>query len=103
MHDQHADKLFDVYAEVSGKTSNSLSACWSCIAGRIGVTPSLAHHRMVDSELANGWNSGGCGFCSGLGMTPTDFRMPFSTPAPYFAVVSTVHGVSPAGIFQYLP
>ena len=33
--------------------------------------PSLAQKRTVFSELAKGWNSGGCGFCNGLGTTPT--------------------------------
>ena len=57
------------------------------------MTPSCAHQRIVFSELANGWKIGGCGFCSGFGTTPTDLRMPFSTPLPHFAVVSSVHGV----------
>ena len=58
---------------------------------------------MLFSELAKGWKIGGWGFCTGLGTTPTDLRMPFSTPAPHLSVASSVHGVSPAGIFQYFP
>jgi hypothetical protein len=69
----------------------------------MGVMPSLAQKRTVFSELANGWNNGGCGFCKGFGTTPTDVRMPSFTPLPHFAVVSSVHGVGPAGTFQYLP
>src|ERR1700722_18084489 len=71
--------------------------------GRIAVTPSFAAQRIEFSDDAKGRNSGGCGFCSGFGTTPTDLRMPFSTPLPYFAVVSSVQGVAPAGTFQYLP
>ena len=67
------------------------------------MTFSRAAQRMEFSDDANGWNIGGCGFCSGFGTTPTDFRMPFSTPLPHFAVVSSVQGVAPAGTFQYLP
>src|SRR5256885_6953998 len=73
------------------------------MGGRMGVMPSLAQNRTVFSELANGWNSGGWGFCSGLGTTPTEVRIPFSTPLPHLAVVSSVHGVGPAGTFQNLP
>ena len=65
--------------------------------------PSWAQKRTVLSELANGWNSGGCGFCNGFGTTPTDVRTPFSTPLPHFAVVSSVQGVGPAGTFQNVP
>ena len=52
---------------------------------------------------ANGWNSGGYGFCNGFGTTPTAVRMPSLTPLPYFSVVSSVQGVGPAGIFQNFP
>ena len=69
----------------------------------MAVTPFLAHQRIEFSEDANGWKIGGCGFCSGFGTTPTDLRTPFSTPLPHLAVVSSGQGVSPAGIFQYLP
>ena len=73
------------------------------MGGRIAVTPFLAHQRIEFSEDANGWKIGGCGFCRGLGTTPTDLRMPFSTPLPHLAVVSSGQGVSPGGTFQNLP
>src|SRR5215470_19086424 len=75
----------------------------SCIGGRIAVTPFLAHQRIERSEEAKGWKIGGCGFCSGLGTTPTALRTPPSTPLPHLSVASSVHGVSPGGIFQYWP
>ena len=55
------------------------------------------------SELAKGWNKGGYGFCSGLGTTPTAVSIPFCTPLPHCAVVSSGHGVGPAGTFQNVP
>ncbi len=58
---------------------------------------------MLRSDEANGWNSGGCGFCTGLGTTDTARTMPSVTPPPYFAVASSVQGVSPAGTRQNLP
>ena len=51
----------------------------------MAVTSFLAHQRIEFSEDANGWKTGGCGFCSGFGTTPTAFRMPFSTPLPHLA------------------
>jgi hypothetical protein len=48
-------------------------------------------------------NTGGYGFCNGFGTTPTEVSIPFSTPLPYFTVVSRSQGVAPAGTFQYLP
>ena len=73
------------------------------MGGRIAVTPFSAHQRIERSEEANGWKIGGCGFCRGFGTTPTAFRIPFSTPLPHLAVVSSGQGVSPGGIFQNLP
>jgi hypothetical protein len=72
------------------------------MAGRIAVTPSSAHQRIELSELAKGWKIGGCGFCKGFGTTPTALMTPSSTPAPHFAVVSSVHGVGRGGIFPVL-
>ena len=74
------------------------------IGGRIAVTPSRAHQRIVFSLDANGWKIGGCGFCSGFGTTPIWRTMSFaSTPAPHCFVASSAHGVPAGGICQYFP
>ena len=67
------------------------------------MTPSRAAQRIEFGDDANGKNTGGYGFCNGFGTTPTEVSMPFSTPLPYFNVVSRSQGVAPAGTFQYLP
>src|SRR5262249_60832833 len=87
----------------SAYRSNSGDAYASRIGGRIAVTSSRAAQRIEFGDDANGRNTGGYGFCNGFGTTPTEVSMPFSTPLPYFNVVSRSQGVAPAGTFQYLP
>src|SRR5947208_12914165 len=58
---------------------------------------------MLRSDDANGWKSGGCGFWSGFGTTPTARTTPSTTPAPYRRVDSRSHGVAPGGMRQYRP